>query len=230
MLRHWTFCFHNFENCNERTEGSLEAVSGTGLLGLMGLMGLFGLVGLMGLGLVGLMGLFGLVGLTLPSPSTAHKVFFLLILSCASPLCPSLSFSFHLFSFCVFNILSLSFLLCISLVSFVYFLLFVSVLVSCLVLRLCFHIRSLSAQPSDCLITVCTVSFAWVSARPVPLFHVSSSSALVQPSGKHFLTDIKLSCTCMLSDSIPGTTRVRKAVGLERGPLSLVSTTEELLD
>jgi hypothetical protein len=29
--------------------------------------------------------------------------------------------------------------------------------------------------------------------------------------------------------SIPGTTR-KKAVGLERGPLSLVSTTEELLD
>jgi hypothetical protein len=31
------------------------------------------------------------------------------------------------------------------------------------------------------------------------------------------------------SGSIPGTTR-KKAVGLERGPLSLVSTTEELLD
>jgi hypothetical protein len=31
--------------------------------------------------------------------------------------------------------------------------------------------------------------------------------------------------------SIPGTTRIKKkAVGLERGPLSLVSTTEELLD
>jgi hypothetical protein len=30
-------------------------------------------------------------------------------------------------------------------------------------------------------------------------------------------------------DSIPGTTR-KKVVGLERGPLSLVSTTEELLD
>jgi hypothetical protein len=31
--------------------------------------------------------------------------------------------------------------------------------------------------------------------------------------------------------SIPGTTRKKiKAVGLERGPLSLVSTTEELLD
>jgi hypothetical protein len=30
--------------------------------------------------------------------------------------------------------------------------------------------------------------------------------------------------------SIPGTTRKRKVVGLERGPLSLVSTTEELLD
>jgi hypothetical protein len=29
--------------------------------------------------------------------------------------------------------------------------------------------------------------------------------------------------------SIPGTTK-KKAVGLERGPLSLVSTTEELLD
>jgi hypothetical protein len=29
--------------------------------------------------------------------------------------------------------------------------------------------------------------------------------------------------------SIPGTTR-KKVVGLERGPLSLVSTTEELLD
>jgi hypothetical protein len=30
--------------------------------------------------------------------------------------------------------------------------------------------------------------------------------------------------------SIPSTTRNRKAVGLERGPLSIVSTTEELLD
>jgi hypothetical protein len=30
--------------------------------------------------------------------------------------------------------------------------------------------------------------------------------------------------------SIPGTTSKKKVVGLERGPLSLVSTTEELLD
>jgi hypothetical protein len=30
--------------------------------------------------------------------------------------------------------------------------------------------------------------------------------------------------------SIPGTTRRKKLVGQERGPLSLVSTTEELLD
>jgi hypothetical protein len=30
--------------------------------------------------------------------------------------------------------------------------------------------------------------------------------------------------------SIPGTTRKKKVVGLERGPLSLVSTIEELLD
>jgi hypothetical protein len=30
--------------------------------------------------------------------------------------------------------------------------------------------------------------------------------------------------------SIFGTTRIKKEVGLERGPLSLVSTTEELLD
>jgi hypothetical protein len=30
--------------------------------------------------------------------------------------------------------------------------------------------------------------------------------------------------------SIPGTTRKQKVVGLERGPVSLVSTTEELLD
>jgi hypothetical protein len=30
--------------------------------------------------------------------------------------------------------------------------------------------------------------------------------------------------------SIPGTIRKKKVVGLERGPLSLVSTTEELLD
>jgi hypothetical protein len=30
--------------------------------------------------------------------------------------------------------------------------------------------------------------------------------------------------------SIPGTTRTKKVVGLERGPLSFVSTTEELLD
>jgi hypothetical protein len=29
---------------------------------------------------------------------------------------------------------------------------------------------------------------------------------------------------------IPGTTRKKNVVGLERGPLSLVSTTEELLD
>jgi hypothetical protein len=31
-------------------------------------------------------------------------------------------------------------------------------------------------------------------------------------------------------DSIPGTTRKKKVVGLELGPLSLVSTSEELLD
>jgi hypothetical protein len=31
-------------------------------------------------------------------------------------------------------------------------------------------------------------------------------------------------------DSIPGTTREKKVVGLVWGPLSLVSTTEELLD
>jgi hypothetical protein len=30
--------------------------------------------------------------------------------------------------------------------------------------------------------------------------------------------------------SIPGTTRKKKVVGLERDPLSLVSTTDELLD
>jgi hypothetical protein len=30
--------------------------------------------------------------------------------------------------------------------------------------------------------------------------------------------------------SIPGTTRKKKVVGLERGPLSLMSTIEELLD
>jgi hypothetical protein len=30
--------------------------------------------------------------------------------------------------------------------------------------------------------------------------------------------------------SIPGTTRKEEVVGLERGPLSLVNTTEELLD
>jgi hypothetical protein len=30
--------------------------------------------------------------------------------------------------------------------------------------------------------------------------------------------------------SLPGTNRKKKVVGLERGPLSLVSTTEELLD
>jgi hypothetical protein len=30
--------------------------------------------------------------------------------------------------------------------------------------------------------------------------------------------------------SIPGTTRKKKVVGLERGPLSLVNTTEKLLD
>jgi hypothetical protein len=31
-------------------------------------------------------------------------------------------------------------------------------------------------------------------------------------------------------DSIPGTTKKKNVVGLERGPLSLVSATEELLD
>jgi hypothetical protein len=30
--------------------------------------------------------------------------------------------------------------------------------------------------------------------------------------------------------SVPGTTRKKKVVGLEQGPLSLMSTTEELLD
>jgi hypothetical protein len=38
-----------------------------------------------------------------------------------------------------------------------------------------------------------------------------------------------LGCRSGDPGSIPGTTR-KKVVGLERGPLSLVSTTEELLD
>jgi hypothetical protein len=38
-----------------------------------------------------------------------------------------------------------------------------------------------------------------------------------------------LGCRSGGPGSIPGTTR-KKVVGLERGPLSLVSTTEELLD
>jgi hypothetical protein len=60
--------------------------------------------------------------------------------------------------------------------------------------------------------------------------------------------DIKISNSCLKMDclcglvvrvlgyrsggpgSIPGTTRTKKVVGLERVPLSLVSTTEELLD
>jgi hypothetical protein len=39
-----------------------------------------------------------------------------------------------------------------------------------------------------------------------------------------------LGCRSGGPGSIPGTTRKRNVVGLERGPLSLVSTTEELLD
>jgi hypothetical protein len=39
-----------------------------------------------------------------------------------------------------------------------------------------------------------------------------------------------LNYRCGGPGSIPGTTRKEKAVGLERGPLSLVSTTEALLD
>jgi hypothetical protein len=38
-----------------------------------------------------------------------------------------------------------------------------------------------------------------------------------------------LGCSSVGPGSIPGTTR-KKVVGLERGPLSPVSTTEELLD
>jgi hypothetical protein len=39
-----------------------------------------------------------------------------------------------------------------------------------------------------------------------------------------------LGCRSGGQGSIPSTTRKKKVVGLERGPLSLVSTTEELLD
>jgi hypothetical protein len=39
-----------------------------------------------------------------------------------------------------------------------------------------------------------------------------------------------LGCRSGGPGSIPGTTREKKVVGLERGALSLVSTTEELLD
>jgi hypothetical protein len=57
---------------------------------------------------------------------------------------------------------------------------------------------------------------------------------------KHIMSDKKLGRLCGLvvrvlgyrsggPGSIPGTTK-KKVVGLERGPLSLVSTTEELLD
>jgi hypothetical protein len=39
-----------------------------------------------------------------------------------------------------------------------------------------------------------------------------------------------LGCRSGDPGSIPGTTPPKKVVGLERGPLSLASTTEELLD
>jgi hypothetical protein len=39
-----------------------------------------------------------------------------------------------------------------------------------------------------------------------------------------------LGCRSGGPGSIPGTTRIKEVVGLEQGPLSLVSTTEELLD
>jgi hypothetical protein len=47
------------------------------------------------------------------------------------------------------------------------------------------------------------------------------------------LCDLVVRILCYRSggpSSIPDTTRKKKVVGLERGPLSLVSTTEELLD
>jgi hypothetical protein len=42
----------------------------------------------------------------------------------------------------------------------------------------------------------------------------------------HFI----ISNSHVMSNSVPGTTKKKKVVGLERGALSLVSTTEELLD
>jgi hypothetical protein len=58
--------------------------------------------------------------------------------------------------------------------------------------------------------------------------HFNSALVICQPplwsSGQSSWLQIRS------SGSIPGTTKKKKVVGLERGPLSLVSTTEELLD
>jgi hypothetical protein len=59
------------------------------------------------------------------------------------------------------------------------------------------------------------------------------------PLFKHVLLDSDRLCGLVVRvlgyrsgglGSIPGTTRKENVVGLERGPLSLLSTTEELLD
>jgi hypothetical protein len=80
------------------------------------------------------------------------------------------------------------------------------------------------------------------SLRPYSRFLERSYQLIKKNPGSLHKNDtfVVLDCLCGLvvgvlgyrsggPDSIPGTTR-KKVVGLERGPLSLVSTTEELLD
>jgi hypothetical protein len=57
---------------------------------------------------------------------------------------------------------------------------------------------------------------------------VSRSVGVVTAKSKDKERNPELECVKLI-ESIPGTTR-KKVVGLERCPLSLVSTTEELLD
>jgi hypothetical protein len=137
ILRHWTFCFLNFENCNERAEGSLEALSGTGLLGLK--------------------------GITLPSSSAPIRFsFFCFCLVLRLFVRLSLSLVHYPFLFIYFLSVYLIFSFYHFIMHFSGLLCLFPALCVCLcffflIFRLCFHILSLSVQLSICLITFLSV-------------------------------------------------------------------------
>jgi hypothetical protein len=69
-----------------------------------------------------------------------------------------------------------------------------------------------------------------VNATQTQLINVTTNTIKVQLKNEaHYTLNIN-TYEIRGPGSIPGTSRIKKVVGLERGPLSLVSTTEELLD